>query len=114
MRAASGFDSFAFVATTPIVVFSPARGGWRVPPLRRIFRASARVPSGLRTPAMTLPVAGSTMSPTALTATMAATMRPLGRAIDALPMPAFIDRTGPTNLPDVALAPARVAAYGQG
>ena len=46
---------------------------------RRILRASAKVPSGLRTPATTLPVAGSMMSPTALTATMAATMRPFGR-----------------------------------
>jgi hypothetical protein len=48
------------------------------------------------------------MSPTALTATMAATTRPLGRAIEALPMPAFIDRPGPPNLPTVAPAPAPI------
>ena len=46
------------------------------------------------------------MSPTALTATIAATMRPFGRAIEALPMPAFIDRPGPPSLPTVAPAPA--------
>ncbi len=89
-----------------MVVFSPARGGCAVPPERRILRASAKVPSGLRTPATILPVAGSMMSPTAFTATMAATIRPLGRVIDALPRPDFVERPAPPNLPTVAPAPA--------
>ena len=64
-------------------------------------RASAKpLPSAVRTPATTLPVAGSMMSPTALTATSAATTRPSGSVIDADPMPAFIDRPGPRHLAD--------------
>ena len=51
---------------------------WPVWPVRSSLRASANVPSGLRTPATTWPVSGSMMSPTALTATMAPTLKPLG------------------------------------
>src|SRR4029079_9211232 len=72
--------------------------------------ASARLPSGPRTPATTWPVAGSMMSPTALTATMAATTRPLGSLIAADPIPAFIrpppPPRPPPDLPTVAPAPA--------
>ena len=53
-----------------------------------------------------LPVAGSTMSPRALTATIAATTRPFGRVMAALPMPPFIARSRPPILPTVAPAPA--------
>ena len=52
-------------------VLAGARRADRSAPERRIVRASANVPSGLRTPATTLPVSGSMMSPTAFTATMA-------------------------------------------
>ena len=110
MRLTSAFVSFALVATTPMVVFSTARGA--APrrcisaPLRSSARASANVPSGLRTPAITLPVSGSIMSPAALTATIAATTRPLGMRSAALPRPPFIDVPGPPILPTVAPAPA--------
>ena len=71
-------------------------------------RASAsRLPSSVRTPATTAPVAGSMMSPTAFTATSAATTRPFGNAIAAVPTPAFIARSRfPASLPTVAPAPA--------
>src|SRR4051812_18303031 len=97
MRVACALVSLALVATTPIVVFSPARGGRIAEPDRRILRASAKVSSGLRTPATTLPVAGSTISPTALTATIAATTRPLGSAIAAEPIPAFVGFRDPAG-----------------
>src|SRR5438094_747516 len=105
MRAASAFDSRAFVATTPIVVFSPARD-CVFPPARSSLRASAKVLSGLRTPATTFPVAGSMTSPTAFTATMAPTTRPLGSEMDAVPIPDFVARPPPPNFPTVAPAPA--------
>src|SRR5262245_35605745 len=118
MRVAWALVSFALVATTPIVVFSPARAGRNAEPDRRIFLASANVLSGLRTPATTLPVDGSTMSPTAFTATIAATTRPFGSTIAAEPMPALVglrdpagkpSRSGvPLNLPTVAPAPAPI------
>ncbi len=83
-----------------------ARGRWKSAPERMISRASANVPSGLRTPATTLPVSGSMMSPTAFTATIAATTRPFGMVSAALPMPDFIALIGPPSLPTVAPAPA--------
>ena len=85
-------------------MFSTARGA--APrrcisaPLRSSVRASANVPSGLRAPAITLPVSGSRMSPAALTATIAATTRPLGMRSAALPRPPFIERAGPAHLAD--------------
>src|SRR5204862_5127903 len=62
------------------------------------------LPSSVRVPATTWPDEGSMMSPTALTATNAATTRPFGRRMAAEPMPAFIGR--PADLPTVAPAPA--------
>ncbi len=64
-------------------------------PARKSLRASAKpFPSGASAPATTAPVPGSMTSPTALTATIAATTRltlgPAGTAIDAVPMPPFI------------------------
>ena len=50
-------------------------------------------PSSVRPPAMNVPVAGSMTLPTALTATSAATTRPSGSSIAALPMPPFIARS---------------------
>src|SRR5436309_13355602 len=97
MRVVCDLVSFALVATRPIVVFSPARGGCALAPDRRIFRASANVLSGLRTPATIFPVAGSTMSPTAFTATSAATTRPFDSAIDEEPTPAFIGLREPAG-----------------
>ena len=87
MRVACALVSFALVATTPIVVFSPARGGRIAEPERRILRASANVSSGLRTPATILPVDGSTMSPTAFTATVGSGKPVIGilGEYDALP-----------------------------
>ena len=53
---------------------------WPSSPLRSSLRTSASdLPSAVRTPATTWPVDGSMMSPTALTATMAATTRPFGQ-----------------------------------
>ena len=100
------FVSRAFVATTPMVVFSPGRPvDWRGAPARSSLRASARCcPSSVRVPATTCPVSGSMMSPTALTATIAATTSPFGSLIAADPMPAFIGF--PPDLPTVAPAPA--------
>ena len=94
------------VATTPIVVFCPAaRAPQRARPHQRPGIRKPR-PSGVRTPATTCPVAGSITSPTALTATSAATIRPSGSVIDAVPMPPFIARAGPASFPTVAPAPA--------
>ena len=65
-------------------VFSPARGGRAAPPrAQHLARVREALPSGLRTPATTWPVAGSMMSPTALTATIAATTSPFGIVIAA-------------------------------
>jgi hypothetical protein len=76
---------------------------------RRMARASAKpLPSAVRTPATTRPVAGSMMSPAALTATSAATTVPSAIVIAAVPIPAFIMRVGPANLPTVAPAPAPI------
>ena len=99
--------STALVATRPIVVFSPARGPRpRINgPARSTLRMSTNVlPSSPRAPATTCPVAGSITSPTALTATIAATTRPSESLIDALPSPPFTGR--PVILPTVAPAPA--------
>ena len=46
------------------------------------------------------------MSPTALTATSAATVTPLGIVTAALPSPPFIARDPPRSFPTVAPAPA--------
>ena len=47
------------------------------------------------------------MSPAAFRATKAATVRPLGKVIEAVPMPPFIPEPPlPPNLPTVAPAPA--------
>ena len=111
MRLTSALDSFAFVATRPMVVLAPGcgcaeRGRRRSAPERISVRTSASpLPSSVRTPATTLPVPGSMMSPTAFTATMAATTRPFGRTIAAEPRPPFIERPSPI-LPTVAPAPA--------
>ena len=76
-------------------------------PSRSSARASARpVPSWVRTPATTSPVAGSITSPTALTATTAATVSPSARVIEAVPIPPFIARPRPRSFPTVAPAPA--------
>ena len=64
------------------------------------------MPSGFRVPATTRPVSGSTTSPSAFTATSAATVTPPGTVIDALPMPAFIARSMGPSFPTVAPAPA--------
>src|SRR5712691_8715497 len=106
MRDACDLVSVALVATRPIVVFSPGRGGCAPAPDRRIFRASAKVLSVLRTPATIFPDAGSMMSPTAFTATIAATTSPLGSVMDAVPIPDLVERLAPPNLPTVAPAPA--------
>jgi hypothetical protein len=99
--------SFAFVATTPIVVCSAGRGLAPRAPERTSSRASAKpFPSSVRTPATTLPVAGSITSPTGFAATSAATTRPSGSVIAAVPIPDFIMRVGPPLLPRVAPAPA--------
>ena len=85
----------ASVATRPIVVAMPAwiEGGssplriaWVIPSVRR--------PSSVRVPAMTVPLAGSMTSPTALTATMAPTVI-LPTLTAAVPMPPFIARPMP-------------------
>ena len=59
----------------------------------------------LRAPARVAPSVGSITSPVALTATRAATVTPATR-IEALPMPPFIARSIPNNLPTLAPAPA--------
>ena len=60
------------------------------------------------TPATTLPVAGSMTSPTAFTATMAATMRPSGiRSPRCRGRPSSID-PAPPSFPTVAPAPAPI------
>src|SRR5580704_10593107 len=95
---------------TPIVVFSPGRGGPTLLPARRSLRASANVPSAFRTPATTRPVAGSMISPTAFTATIAPTINPFGNVIADEPSPAFVGRSRlpgeSLSLPTVAPAPA--------
>jgi hypothetical protein len=105
MRDACALDSFALVATRPIVVFSPGRGGSNDAPPRRMRRASASVPSAFRAPATTAPVSGLMMSPTELTATIAATTRPFGSVIDAVPMPAFIGSRRPDGYPVCSAMP---------
>src|SRR4029079_13818878 len=50
--------------------------------------------------------AGSMTSPAAFTATRAATIKPSGSVIAALPIPAFIACSNPPDLPIVAPAPA--------
>ena len=77
---------------------------------RRRIRSSLRtsasdLPSSVRTPATTCPVCGSMMSPTALTATIAATTRPFGSVIAAEPS-AALHRAAQPILPTVAPAPA--------
>ena len=63
------------------------------------MRASARPrPSAVRTPATTRPVAGSMTSPRAFTATRAATTRPSGSTMAAVPIPAFMARPGAEEL----------------
>jgi len=89
-----------------LVVFSPGRGVVVGEPARRTRRASASLPLLSRAPATTAPVAGSITSPTALTATIAPTMRPFGNAMAAEPMPAFIGMRPPPIFPTVAPAPA--------
>jgi hypothetical protein len=63
------------------------------------------LPSSLRAPATTRPERGSTTSPIALTATIAATVSP-PTSIDAVPTPPFIARARPNSLPTEAPAPA--------
>ena len=88
-----------------MVVFGPAAAR-EDRPARSSLRASARPrPSCVKTPARTAPVAGSTMSPTALTATSAATIRPSPITIEAVPTPDFI-APPPPLFPTVAPAPA--------
>ena len=66
------------------------RGRSSAPGSAAARRTSASpLPSSVRMPATTWPVAGSMMSPRALTATSAATTRPLGSVMAALPMPAL-------------------------
>ena len=105
------FVSFALVATTPMVVFSPARGRARRSRARRAAACARRrrLPSGLRTPATTLPVSGSMMSPTALTATMRRDDEAVRQRDGALSRcPPSSDRVPGCrrNLPTVAPAPA--------
>ncbi len=64
------------------------------------------MPSAVRTPAITLLVAGSMTSPTAFTATSAEMTSPSGSTSDADPIPAFIGRRGSPSFPTVAPAPA--------
>ena len=65
------------MATTPIDVFCPASGRPGVSPASSASTVPRRLlPSSARTPARIRPVAGSTTSPYALTATSAATTRP--------------------------------------
>ena len=103
---ASGLVSVALVATTPMVVLAPPWGPFDAPS-RSSRRASASpCPLAVRTPARTDCVVGSMMSPTALTATMAATVSPLSRVPAAAPSPPFMARAMPRSSPPVAPAPA--------
>ena len=87
------------MATTAIVVFAPGDGAVACGCERSNFRASASpFPSGVLTPATTAPVVGSMMSPTAFTATSAATTRPFGNVIAKLPTPAFMARSRLPNI----------------
>ncbi|MNI70182.1 hypothetical protein D3C73_1259810 [compost metagenome] len=87
--------SVALVATTPMVVAVPARIDRGRLPARMAARVSRNcLPSAVRAPARMRPVAGSSTSPTALTATMAPTVTP-ATVSDALPMPPFMARLGP-------------------
>src|SRR5216684_1597371 len=64
-------------------------------------------PSEVRAPATMRPLLGLMMSPTALTATRAATTRPVSPILaEAVPNPDFIANCGPKSLPTVAPAPA--------
>src|SRR6185503_19495210 len=102
---ASVLVNVALVAITPRVVL-PVPPKFTAP-ARSSFRASANpFPSWARTPATTSPVAGSITSPKALTTTSAATVRPFGKVIEALPTPDFNARPSPAALPIVAPAPA--------
>ena len=118
MRLMSAFDRRALVATTAIVVLPPARGAAARVRARR-ERSSARasasaLPSAVRTPATTLPVAGSMMSPTAFTATMAPTIEAV-RQRDAGRADAALHRApAPPILPTVAPAPAPTLPSGTG
>ena len=90
----------------PIVVAMPAiSGAGSCPSHSAAMMSSGCLPSSVRAPAITRPVAGSTTSPTALTATSAATVI-APTLIDALPMPPFIARSVPNSLPTEAPAPA--------
>ena len=85
------------------VVFSPGRRRTR-PSAAATARRRAPA-STVRTPAITLPVAGSMMSPTAFTATSAAT--PRRQAAPAPPTRSRLhQRRGSPSLPTVAPAPA--------
>ncbi|KAG1436511.1 hypothetical protein G6F57_020633 [Rhizopus arrhizus] len=98
--------SVASVATTPMVVAVPGRMELGRSPARMAARVSSRcLPSGVRAPARMRPVAGSSTSPTAFTATIAPTVTP-ATVNDALPMPPFMARLAPYSLPTVAPAPA--------
>src|SRR6185295_6990109 len=100
------FVSTTSVATIPIVVAVPANNGGKDSPRNRAdIVLTSDLPSLVRAPAMTLPVAGSNTSPTALTATIAPTVMP-STLTAAVPIPLFIARDIPNNLPTVAPAPA--------
>ena len=95
------------MATTASVVLRPVKPEGFNWPERISVRTSARLlPSAVRTPAMTRPVDGSITSPTAFTTTRAATTRPSGVTIDAVPRPPRIARDAPASLPTVAPLPA--------
>ena len=80
---------------------TPAGKGFEQQPAR-----IREAPSSSRTPATTVPSAGSTTSPTAFTAMSAATIRPSGKLSEAEPIPPFIARAMPRLFPTVAPAPA--------
>ena len=86
-------------------MFSAARGDAArrciSAPLRSSVRASAkRRRRACARPRPLCPMSGSMMSPTALTATIAATTRPLGMRSAALPRPPFIERARSAHLAD--------------
>ena len=74
----------------------------------------AKPPPASRGPASTAPLAGSTTSPAALTATSAPTVTPPARRRLAEPRPLLVARSKPSILPTVAPVPAPTQPCGTG
>lgn len=105
-----GFESRALVATTTSVVFLFCKSVRPAPRFicSAVF-AKSRDSRETRAPATILPVDGSMTSPTAFTAASAETTTPPESGIVYDPIPDFMARVMPNNLPTVAPVPAPTA-----